>query len=72
MKKSISIILIFAVSILSGCDSTSDKEIISSQDFKEFYEVSSYGTEEKIISYRMSSSHQVKKIILTWETQYFF
>ena len=48
MRKSICIILISAVSILSGCDSTSDKEIISSQDFKEFYEVSSYGTEEKI------------------------
>lgn len=28
--------------------STSDEEIISSQDFKENYEVSSYGTEEKI------------------------
>ena len=68
MRKSICIILIFAVSILSGCDSTSDKEIISSQDFKEFYEVSSYGTEEKI----NILSHQVKKITLTWETQYFF
>ena len=33
---------------MSGCNSTSDEEIISSQDFKENYEVSSYGTEEKI------------------------
>ena len=48
MKKIICIILITVTSILSGCNSTSDEEIISSQDFKENYEVSSYGTEEKI------------------------
>lgn len=50
---------------LSGCNSTSDEEIISSQDFKENYEVSSYGTEEKLILYQMLSLHQVKKSILT-------
>ena len=42
MKKIICIILITVTSILSGCNSTSDEEIISSQDFKENYEVSSY------------------------------
>lgn len=47
-EKIICIILITVTSILSGCNSTSDEEIISSQDFKENYEVSSYGTEEKI------------------------
>ena len=64
MKKIICIILITVTSILSGCNSTSDEEIISSQDFKENYEVSSYGTEEKIL-YQMLSLHQVKKSILT-------
>lgn len=33
MKKIICIILITVTSILSGCNSTSDEEIISSQDF---------------------------------------
>ena len=64
MKKIICIILITVTSILSGCNSTSDEEIISSQDFKENYEVSSYGTEELIL-YQMLSLHQVKKSILT-------
>lgn len=62
MKKIICIILITVTSILSGCNSTSDEEIISSQDFKENYEVSSYGTEEKLILYQMLSLHQVKRV----------
>ena len=50
MKKSICIILIVITSILSGCSLTKNKEIVFPKDFKENYEVSSYGTEEKINS----------------------
>lgn len=61
MKKIICIILITVTSILSGCNSTSDEEIISSQDFKENYEVSSYGTEEKINTFVSMMRNYVKQ-----------
>lgn len=64
-EKIICIILITVTSILSGCNSTSDEEIISSQDFKENYEVSSYGTEEKINTLSDVELTSSEKSILT-------
>ena len=48
MKKCICIILVIAVSILSGCNSSQNEENVFPQNFKEYYEVSPYGNEEEI------------------------
>ena len=50
MKKCICIILVIAVSILSGCNSSQNEENVFPQNFKEYYEVSPYGNEEEINS----------------------
>lgn len=50
MKKCICIILVIAVSILSGCNSSQNEKNVFPQNFKEYYEVSPYGNEEEINS----------------------
>ena len=73
MKKIICIILITVTSILSGCNSTSDEEIISSQDFKErSMRFRPMALRKKLMLYQMLSLHQVKKSIRDLENAKFF